>query len=149
MKKIAVVYQSVHHSNTKKVLEHLREKFEFDLFDVKQTENVNFSAYDEVGLASGIYFGKLHSKVLEFFEKHFDELKKVFVIYTCGDGRKKHGKKYEKFFRKRGLDFSGAFHCKGYDTFGPFKIIGGIAKKHPDEKDLANACVFFENILKN
>ena len=89
MKKIAVVYQSVHHSNTKKVLEHLREKFEFDLFDVKQAENVNFSAYDEVGLASGIYFGKLHSKVLEFFEKHFDELKKVFVIYTCGDGRKK------------------------------------------------------------
>ena len=47
------------------------------------------------------------------------------------------------------FDFSGAFHCKGYDTFGPFKIIGGIAKKHPDEKDLANACVFFENILKN
>ena len=29
---------------------------------------------------------------------------------------------------------------KGYDTFGPFKLVGGIAKNHPDEKDLEIGC---------
>ena len=28
------------------------------------------------------------------------------------------------------------FGCKGYDTFGPFKLFGGIAKGHPDEDDI-------------
>ena len=31
------------------------------------------------------------------------------------------------------------FGCKGYDTFGPFKLVGGIAKDHPNEEDMKNA----------
>ena len=30
----------------------------------------------------------------------------------------------------------------GYDTFGPFKLVGGIAKGHPDEDDIKNAVEF-------
>ncbi|MEE1099963.1 MAG: hypothetical protein U0K86_00580 [Agathobacter sp.] len=26
----------------------------------------------------------------------------------------------------------GKFSCKGYDTYGPFKLVGGIAKSHPN-----------------
>ena len=33
----------------------------------------------------------------------------------------------------------GKFGCKGYDTFGPFKLVGGIAKGHPAEADIKNA----------
>ena len=39
-------------------------------------------------------------------------------------------------------DIIGKFGCKGYDTFGPFKLVGGIAKDHPDEKDLEAAVSF-------
>ena len=42
----------------------------------------------------------------------------------------------------------GKYSCKGYDTFGPFKLIGGIAKGHPNEKDLAGAVEFYQNILQ-
>lgn len=37
----------------------------------------------------------------------------------------------------------------GYDTFGPFKLVGGIAKGHPDDKDLADAVAFYKGILQN
>lgn len=40
----------------------------------------------------------------------------------------------------------GEFSCKGYDTFGPFKLVGGIAKGHPDERDLENARKFYREI---
>ena len=36
----------------------------------------------------------------------------------------------------------GKVGCKGYDTFGPFKLVGGIAKGHPDEDDIKNAVEF-------
>ncbi|WP_305153276.1 hypothetical protein [uncultured Dubosiella sp.] len=42
----------------------------------------------------------------------------------------------------------GAFGCRGFDTFGPFKWIGGIAKGRPDQKDVENAVCFFEEITK-
>ena len=42
----------------------------------------------------------------------------------------------------------GKFSCKGYDTYGPFKLVGGIAKGHPDEKDLTAAVDFYKEITK-
>ena len=43
---------------------------------------------------------------------------------------------------------AGKFSCKGYDTFGPFKLVGGIAKGHPDHKDLADAVTFYKGIIR-
>ena len=40
----------------------------------------------------------------------------------------------------------GEFSCKGFDTFGPFKLIGGISKGHPDKNDLDNAKTFFKEL---
>ncbi|MFR4372353.1 MAG: hypothetical protein ACLT32_14810, partial [Ruminococcus bicirculans (ex Wegman et al. 2014)] len=40
----------------------------------------------------------------------------------------------------------GRFSCKGFDTFGPFKLIGGVSKGHPDEKDIAAAIEFYNRI---
>lgn len=40
----------------------------------------------------------------------------------------------------------GKFGCKGYDTFGPFKLVGGIAKRHPDEEDIKNAVEFVKEL---
>lgn len=37
----------------------------------------------------------------------------------------------------------GTFTCRGFDTFGPFRLIGGIAKGHPNEKELEKARAFY------
>lgn len=36
------------------------------------------------------------------------------------------------------------FPCRGFDTFDPFKKIGGVAKGHPNEKDLSEARAWIE-----
>ena len=40
----------------------------------------------------------------------------------------------------------GRFQCKGYDTFGPFKFVGGIQKGHPTEDEIAEAVEFYRNL---
>lgn len=60
----------------------------------------------------------------------------VGVLQSVGDGRHdKHDK------------LVGRFSCKGFDTFGPFKLIGGVAKGHPDDRDLAAAVEFYRNLI--
>ena len=48
--------------------------------------------------------------------------------------------------KKKGIETVGVFECRGYDTYGPLKWIGGIAKNHPDEKDLKRAIEFIEDM---
>ena len=45
-------------------------------------------------------------------------------------------------------NIKGGYSCKGYDTFGPFKLIGGLAKGHPDASELEEARKFFEKLYK-
>ena len=40
----------------------------------------------------------------------------------------------------------GEFGCRGYDTFGPFRLVGGIAKGRPDARDLENARAFYRGL---
>ena len=46
----------------------------------------------------------------------------------------------------RGCRVLGSFACKGYDTYGLFKYIGGISKSHPSHEDLEEAKEFVRNI---
>ena len=38
----------------------------------------------------------------------------------------------------------GAYQCKGYDTYGPFKFVGGIAKGHPNGEEINGAVEFYQ-----
>ncbi len=40
------------------------------------------------------------------------------------------------------FEIIGEFSCLGLDTIGPLKLVGGINKGHPDEKDLDDARKF-------
>ena len=48
----------------------------------------------------------------------------------------------------KGADILGEYGCYGFNTFGPFKLIGGIAKGHPDQAELTGAVEFFEGIMR-
>jgi flavodoxin len=47
----------------------------------------------------------------------------------------------------KGFEIIGEFSCKGFDTWGPFKLIGGLNKGKPDEEDFKSA-ERFANSLK-
>ena len=103
--------------------------------------------YDLIGITSGIYFGKFHKSLLEFITENLPIRKKVFLMYTCGNDNKKYAEEMKKFLEQKTATITGVFSCKGYDTYGPFKLIGGLNKHHPDENDIQNG-EFYENLLK-
>ena len=78
--KTAIVYASVHHGNTKKIVDEIAKNEELDLIDATQIKEKNLSEYDLIGFASGIYFGKFHQSVLDFASVNEIEDKKVFLI---------------------------------------------------------------------
>ena len=57
--KIAIVYVSTHHGNTKKVVEAMAAERACDLYPAERAKDVDFSKYDVVGFASGVYFQSL------------------------------------------------------------------------------------------
>ncbi len=71
--------------------------------------------------------------------------KNVFLICTYG-GRPVF-KSIEQVIAYKHDNIVGRFSCKGFDTFGPFKLIGGESKGHPDEKDIA-AVEFYNGLTE-
>ena len=114
------------------------------MIDAVKQPDADLSSYDMIGFASGIYFSKFHQSILEFAEKNLPDDKKILLICTYGGSA--NYKTIEQILDKKYSTVIGKFGCKGYDTFGPFKLVGGIAKGHPDEKDIKNAVEFVKGL---
>ena len=130
--KTAIVYASVHHGNTKKIIDEIAKTNDVELIDATQTVEKDLSEYDLIGFASGVYGGKFHQSVLKFL--------------ICTYGGRPVFKSIEQVIAYKHDNIVGRFSCKGFDTFGPFKLIGGVSKGHPDEKDIAAAIEFYNGL---
>jgi flavodoxin len=146
--KTLIIYSSVHHGNTKKIAEVTAQELSAELLNANDKEPASIEQYELIGFSSGIYYGKFHSKLYEMIEKLDLKGKNVFIFSTSGMGNKKYNESLYKLLTSKGAVVKGSFSCKGYDTYGPFKIIGGISKGHPNEKDLENARKFAKNLLR-
>ena len=145
--KTAIIYYSKHHSNTKKVIDIISGDKDITLIDATKTESVNLTDYDLIGFASGIYYSKFHKSVLKFAENNLPKGKKVFFIYTYGVKKEGYTNAIKEVVSAKSAEVLGEFGCLGFNTFGPFKLIGGIAKGHPDETDFRNADKFFNELI--
>lgn len=146
--KTAICYYSRHHGNTLKVLEAMAEGNDMDLIDVTTCTAVQLDPYDAVGFASGIYCGKFHNSVIHFAEQSLPEGKNVFFVYTCGFQKGSYTKAITEAVTARRANILGEYGCRGYNTFGPFKLVGGIAKGHPNADELHKAQEFYHSICK-
>ncbi len=145
--KTVIVYASTHHGNTKKLLDAIAAKDpELSLLDVVAQKSADLSGYDAVGIASGIAFGKYYPQILAFLEGSLPEGKKVFFLHTAGDPREGQNAAAKAISDARGCECLGTYCCKGFDTFGPFKLVGGIAKGHPTEDEIRAAVDFYDGL---
>ena len=142
--KTAIIYYSAHHGNTRKLVEAVAQGRDVTLIDALTAKSTDLSGYDLIGFASGIYFGKFHQSVVEFAKNNLPDGKKVFFLSTYGGSNGTRA--IEEAVKVKDARIVGGFGCKGYDTFGPFRLVGGIAKGHPDEADLKNARDFFDGL---
>ena len=142
----AIVYHSSHHGCTKKLLDAIARDREVDLIDASSPAPAGLEGYELIGFASGIYYGKFHQSVLDFARERLPRGKRVFFL--CTYGGKADTRAIASSVREREAVVLGEFGCKGFDTFGPFRLVGGINKGRPNGADLEDARRFFARMCE-
>ena len=146
--KIGIIYKSVHHGNTKRIAKVMADSLDADLLDLKDVKVDVVKDYDLIGFGSGIYYSKPHKELMKFVESLNNvEDKKAFVFSTSGRGKPEFNSWLKEELSGKGFEIIGEFYCKGFDTMGPFKLIGGLNRGKPDEEDFKSA-ERFANSLK-
>lgn len=146
--KTAIIYYSKHHGNTKKLIDAICAENDVTAIDVTAVKTADLSDYDMIGFASGIYYSKFHKSVLKFAENNLPNGKKVFFLSTYGAEKDGYTAAIKEIALKKSSEIMGEYGCLGFDTFGPFKLIGGIAKGRPDDADCKGAKEFYKKIIQ-
>jgi flavodoxin len=148
--KTLIIYQSIHHGNTEKIAKKIAEVLGADLKKPNEIKPEDLANYDLIGFGSGIYFTKFHVSILNFINVLPNMSgKKVFTFCTHGSPLFPPGgwnKGIANLLKGKGFDIVGGFQCPGYDTWGPFKLFGGICKGRPNEKDMERVAKFAEGL---
>lgn len=144
--KTVIVYYSKHHGNTKKLLDAIAKTEDVNLLNVTENPSADLSGFDRIGFASGIYYSSFAKQLISFAEEHLPENKSVFYIYTHGASKGNFLKGIHNIVARKHCKELGEYRCQGYDTFGPFKLVGGIAKGHPTDEEIAAAVTFYQKL---
>lgn len=138
---------SEHHGNTKRIAESISEVLGSEILNPYECELDQFGKYDLIGLGSGIYHSRHHKSIFRLLS-HCENVsdKDSFIFSTSGFPENRHLNDYNdnliSAMGGKGFNILGVFSCRGYDTWGPFGMIGGINKGHPDYKDISKAKSF-------
>lgn len=146
MKKCLIIYYSYHHGNTKKVAEAMAEACGAELCPVKEAGAKNLDGYEIIGLGAGIDRGRHYKPLVDAAEKLDLKGRNVFVFSTSGMGNKNYNTPLIQQLEGKGAVVAGSFACRGYDTI-VLRLIGGIAKGHPDAGELEAAKTFAKSMV--
>ena len=141
--KSLIVYASIHHQNTEKVATAIAAELEADLLSVFQAHPDALATYDLIGFGSGIYGRKFHKTLIQFVEAVPSVTqKRASVFTTSGAGATAVHGSFKELLANRGFSVVGDFSCKGWVTWGPYRLVGGINKGRPNDQDLEDARTF-------
>lgn len=146
--KTIIIYASTHHGNTRKVVEAIAKEYGVETLDATKVKEKDLSSYDLIGFASGIYAGRFHQAVQNFARNNLPVNKKIFFLTTSAMN-KDFSASMKDVLKGKDPEVLGKYSCFGYNTFGPFKLIGGTSKGHPNEEDIRNALAFYQNICRS
>lgn len=140
----AIICTSPHHGNTLKIAEAIAGVLQATILPPEALRAADASRYDLLGWGSGIYFGRHHRSLLQLAETAIALPEKTFLFSTAGTPQLAWlwHRSLRSRLQKRGCRIAGEFCCKGWDTVGPLRLIGGIHRHHPDARDLARAADF-------
>ena len=146
--KILIVCVSVHKGNTLKVAERMAGALGADLKKPNEVDMGKLDDYGLIGFGSGIYAFRHHKQLMNLVEK-LPKMKgkKAFVFSTAGMARDYWHKAIKGELKEKDFEIVGEFNCKGWDEFGPYKLIGGMNKGRPNEDDLNDAEEFAKGLL--
>lgn len=147
MEKTVIIYASTHHGSTRRLAEALADQYDIDLIDAETQQQADLYPYDLIGFASGIDFGRFSASVEQYLETNLPEGKKVFFLYTCAKVSGRFTESIKEKARKTGAIILGEYGCRGFNTYGPWRLIGGMNKGHPNTQEIEGALRFYQSLL--
>jgi hypothetical protein len=117
----------------------------------EELEPGDLAGYDLVGFGSGVFAAAPHPQLTAFI----DRLARVdgvpaFVFATSGFGRiltRPFTRPLPARLQDKGFRVVGTFCCRGFDTWLPLRLVGGLNHGHPDTADLERAREFGRRLL--
>ena len=145
-----LVVTSIHHGNTMKVAEAMSSATGSPVYGPGKEALLLIERGAAPGFGSGIFFGHHHEDLLEFAASlPTVEARPAFVFSTSGTGLRPaelFGRRYHrqlvKLLEGKGFTMAGEFGCKGFDTYGPWGKLGGVARGRPNTEELGQAQAF-------
>lgn len=145
--KTLIIYESTHQGNTKKLCDAIAEECDVSLIDARVLKDeINWKEYGLVGFASGIDFGKFYENVSRIAGT-VPKGTKTFFLYTCAQKSKDFSSDIAGKVKKAEGIILGSYGCKGFNKYGPWKLIGGMNKNHPNRKELDEGVEFYKKLL--
>lgn len=147
-----ILLKSVHHQNTAKIAQVLSKTLKAKITDPNTFNPKDLVKYNLIGFGSGIYMWQHHKSLFSLINELPKEInKKAFIFSTSGVGQMgiaDNHKLLRTKLQEKNFTIIGEFTCPGWDTFGPFKLIGGLNKKRPNQEDFDKAEKFAKKLLK-
>lgn len=148
--KTLIVCTSVSHGNTRRIAEVLAEVLDARVAEPEQLDPTELTAYDLVGFGSGIYYLDLHPRLRHFVRSlPRQQRRPAFAFATSGLPQppfRPYLRRFARLLDHKGFPVLDTFSCRGFDTWWPLKVVGGIHKGRPNATDLAAARGFAEGL---
>lgn len=148
-----LLVESVRHGNTAKVAEAIARVLNAEIAAPEAVPCTALADYSLVGFGSGVYYGQMHPALLDWARGLPDTPAAsipVFIFSTSGLPflAKLWTGSLRRLLCRKGFQVVGEFACRGFDTWGPLWLTGGLNRGHPDERDLENARRFADQIAR-
>lgn len=151
--KTVILYRSKHHGNTKKLVDAVAAAHpEIDVIDVStlgKKEYPDLSPYHIIAFASGIYYGKFDQDIRRIAQECLRDGDNVIGFITYGGNEKFNGSELSGICRLKLANMLSIYGCPGFDTYGPFKFVGGMNKGRPNAEDIQGAVDFYDRIVED
>ena len=146
-----LVSTSVHHQNTAKVAREMAGVLGAECVGPTECPYSRLAGCDLLGIGSGIYFGRPHDELLQWVRGLPEELARdlpVFIFTTSGLPflAKFWHRPLRQAITTKGYEITGEFACRGFDTWGPLWLTGGLNWRHPNEQDFQRAREFASQV---
>jgi len=150
-RRTAIVCESIHHGNTRRIAEAIAAVLDAELFATGTTPTATLAAYDLVGFGSGIYFGRHHRSLRTLVDSVPVLPRAAFLFSTAGLPWLSawYHISLRRRLQRRGCRVLGEFCCAGWDTVGPLVLIGGLNWRRPNEGDLERAREFARFLVRS
>ncbi|WP_329389568.1 flavodoxin family protein [Streptomyces sp. NBC_01351] len=147
--KAVIVCVSVSHGNTRRVADTMARTLGAKVVTPEEADPRELADADLVGFGSGVFHGRLHPRLTGFVTALPAGRGRAFVFATSGLPEippAPFTRPLVRLLEGKGFEVTGSFSCRAFDTWAPFKLVGGINKQRPDTADLAAARAFAERL---